>query len=124
MKSVLIADDEADLREILEMNISLDFDNPLILVQNGQEAISILEQKADEIGLIICDYSMPIANGAKVFNFNKENKNIPFILLTGNVLEDCKDIENFYETNVKNSVLNKPWDENSLLNAIKTVLDT
>lgn len=122
MKSVLIADDEADLREILEMNISLDFDNPIILVKNGKEAIAELEKKEDEIGLIICDYSMPLANGAKVFDYNKINKNIPFILLTGNVLEECKDIHNFYETNPKNLVVGKPWDEDSLISAIKGIL--
>lgn len=122
MKSVLIADDEEDLREILEMNISLDFENPLILVENGLEAIEVLHKNSEEIGLIICDYSMPLANGAKVFNFNKDYKNIPFILLTGNDLVDCKDIQNFYETNPKNFVLLKPWDESTLINKIKEIL--
>lgn len=123
MKAILIADDEADLREILELNISMEFENPLLFVSNGSEAISVLKEKKDEIGLIICDYSMPVANGAKVFNYNKENQNVPFILLTGNLLEDCKDIQKFHESNALNQVLNKPWDEEALFNTIKSALD-
>ena len=117
MKKILIADDEEDLREILEFHIQTNFDNPIIMAKNGIEAIDHLKNH-DDIGLMVCDYSMPIQNGAMVVNYNQDAKNLPFILLTGQELKDCTDISDFHESNPRNAVVKKPWQNNILLSVI------
>jgi CheY-like chemotaxis protein len=120
-KKILIVDDEEDLREILEFHVESNFDNPIVFAHNGAHAVDVLNSD-DDIGLIVCDYSMPVENGAFVFNHNINTKNVPFILLTGQELKDCNDIIGFHESNEKNAVVKKPWQDEILLSVISECL--
>lgn len=59
---VLIADDSLVTRKIIENCItSLGFD--VVHATNGEEALKVLDQMADEIGLVLLDWNMPVKNG-------------------------------------------------------------
>jgi response regulator RpfG family c-di-GMP phosphodiesterase len=123
MKNILIVDDEIDLREIIEFSVESEFENPIVTAKSGNEAIEVLKTNAN-IGVIICDYSMPNGNGATVFDYNHDAAKVPFILLSGQELEDCKDIRGFYESNPNNAVVRKPWKDDALIDAINNALAT
>lgn len=121
MKRVLIIDDELDILEILETLITAEFSCEVVTAVCGNEAVEKLS--AEKFDLILSDYSMPNGNGAVVFNYNKENKNLPFIFVSGGYLEDYVDISNFYTTNPLNSYINKPVDIDELNLKVNKVFD-
>lgn len=59
---VIIADDSQVMRTIIEKAVS-----PLgyeaMHAGNGQEVLSLLEEGADEIDLVLLDWNMPVLNG-------------------------------------------------------------
>jgi CheY-like chemotaxis protein len=97
MKKILICDDEADIRDVLEMLI--EFDVEITHAVDGQEGIDLLSMDK-EYDLIICDMNMPRKKGCEVFKFNKDLSNIPFFLLSANA-DDITGFDNFLEVNDK-----------------------
>ena len=82
--SILIVEDNTELRIFLKENFEEDF--YVIEAANGAEALKILKNFIPD--LIVSDLKMPIMNGLelceKVKNL-KELSNIPFIMLTANI---------------------------------------
>ncbi len=62
---VLIADDEEDIRDILAFSIKSKLNCTIYFASNGEEAIEIL--KKNSVGLVFCDYNMPLKNGGEVY---------------------------------------------------------
>lgn len=69
-KKILIADDEPDILEILEFNLSAE-GYEVILAKNGDEAIESAKKNAPD--LIILDYMMPGKTGIDVCNILRMN---------------------------------------------------
>lgn len=87
---ILVADDEANIRELVRYNLELaGFD--VIEASNGEETISkALQDKPD---LIILDIMMPVVDGLKTCRRLKENKAtsaIPVMMLTARSGEEDK----------------------------------
>lgn len=122
MKRILLCDDEQDIRDILEMLIEIEYDVEFGHAEDGEEGIQLLSNESLNFDLIICDMNMPKKKGDEVFNFNKVNNNIPFILLSGDADADVKKIQSFYEANQLNSILPKPWTESELYKRLDLVL--
>ena len=117
MERILIADDEADIREILK--IILDKEGyGVILAKDGQEALDLI--KADKPDLIILDYLMPVLDGISVCKALKKDdatKLIPVIMATA------------YENEKENGLaagavdfISKPIDRIDFLLRIRSVL--
>ena len=68
--SVLIIDDEEEIREIISFFLQSSLPCELDYASNGEEAISLLRHK--KFDLVICDYNMPIKNGGDVYLFMME----------------------------------------------------
>ena len=82
MIKVLIVDDQALIREGLNMMLSL-YDGIEIVGEalNGQEAIGIIEER--EVDLILMDIRMPVMDGVEATRIIKENfPHIKIIILT------------------------------------------
>lgn len=80
--NILIVDDEPDIRDILKITLSDDYD--CIEASNGQEAIDIIKSKAPNF--ILLDYKMPGISGLEVCRKIKADillQHIPVIMLTG-----------------------------------------
>ena len=82
MKSVLIIDDEADIREILAYNLKKEGFN-VLTAQNGPDGILIAQTTSPDI--IILDVMMPEMDGYELTQRLKEDQrtsHIPIIMLT------------------------------------------
>lgn len=80
-KKVLIVEDDIDMRIYLERMLK-DF-YAIACVSNGQECLDYMKENA--VDLIICDRMMPVMDGdtlCKNLKGNKENQNLPVIMLT------------------------------------------
>jgi CheY-like chemotaxis protein len=119
-KTILLCDDETDIRDVLEMLIEVEFEVNIVHANNGAEAMEIYDSRED-IDLIICDFNMPIKNGKDLHEHNKSHKNLPFLLLSGDDIV-CGFCEELLETNPLNSIINKPWHEEEIFNKLRPLL--
>lgn len=117
---VLIADDEIMLQEIYMMILETEFDCEFVRTANGNQAILALKSEGP-FDLILSDYKMPESNGGKIYLYNKEHDNIPFILFSGGFLDDFAEFSDFYQTNKHNRFLGKPFDETALIGEVKKI---
>lgn len=76
-KKILIVEDNDDLRELLNLQLNLNY--RVFEATNGQEAIDILE--TNEIDLILMDISMPVLDGLEATRLiRKNNKIMPIVI--------------------------------------------
>lgn len=81
MNNILVCDDEEDIVKALEIYLSSDGYN-VITAKNGKELLDLLDERGDEIDLILLDIMMPIMDGISAMAALRERFNIPVILLT------------------------------------------
>ena len=82
---ILVVDDEADLRDVIKLQLEQRGLNVLEAV-DGQNAIDILKSGDNmvNVGLILCDIRMPKVNGVECIRFLKEQApGIPVVVITG-----------------------------------------
>lgn len=80
MAKILIADDEAEIREILREILESE-GHSVVEACDGAEAKSLLE--TSDIELIISDMQMPNSSGIELLKWVKANDPLPFLLITG-----------------------------------------
>lgn len=86
---ILIVDDHMSTRDLIRAILrSAGFTN-LFLAENGKLALDVL--KYESIGLIICDWNMPVLNGLetlKMVRSDPKHANVPFIMLTAEAYKE------------------------------------
>lgn len=120
--SILLVDDEPLILQILEISIQSELEVEIFKANNGSEAKEILK-KTPDISLIVSDYFMPKGTGGDLYLFNKENNNLPFILLSGGEFTEFEEMADFQEVHPKNVFLTKPTEGDEILSAIKNGLE-
>lgn len=116
--NILLVDDDASVREIIEMRLtSLGFN--VTTAVNGMHAMQRLRGASSPIHLVITDLSMPGQGGLDLISSIKtssEFKHLPVITLTGNI-----DVEILKSAKLKGAdeVLVKPVSFNALLERIQ-----
>ncbi len=119
MKSILIIEDNEDIRENVAEILSLS-DYKVITAPNGKEGIEAAQQHKPD--LIICDIMMPGIDGYGVLHVlhkTPETQNIPFIFLTSK--SERSDFRAAMELGA-DDYITKPFAGNELLNAIESRL--
>ena len=120
--SILICDDEPDIISLVQKFLQLDHFNTLTC-SNGKEALKVLEEKYEEIILILCDIMMPGLSGFEVLRTIKSKetyKDIKVILFT---------VKSFKEDKEKgkdlgaDGYITKPFSGNELRDYIKKMLN-
>jgi len=120
--TILICDDEPDIISLVQKFLQLDHFNTLTC-SNGKEALKVLEDKYEEIVLILCDIMMPGISGFEVLRTIKSKetyKDIKVILFT---------VKSFKEDKEKgkdlgaDGYITKPFSGNELRNYIKKMLN-
>jgi PAS domain S-box-containing protein len=113
---VLVVEDEAILRATAEAFLE-EYGYSVLLAENGQEAVTIYQEKGDAIDIVLCDMNMPIMNGLDCFEELKNiNPDVKFILSSGYTRSD--DIYEMKKNGII-GVLPKPY-RNAELNQIIT----
>lgn len=77
--TILIADDEAEIRDLLRLYLE-NSDYNVLEAANGLEAVSILEK--EKVDLAVLDVMMPGMNGLRVLKKLRETSNIPVMVLS------------------------------------------
>jgi CheY-like chemotaxis protein len=128
--SILIADDDADDRELLKAAFEENnFRHTIKFVENGEELLKYLRRKgsyADEAAhplpqIILLDLNMPKKDGREALREIKTDsdlKRIPVIVLTTSM--ENKDVQKTYELGVKSFVI-KPVTFRKLVELTKTL---
>jgi two-component system chemotaxis response regulator CheY len=108
--NVLIADDNAIMRKIVNTNLKVLFpDANVEEVANGKEAVSSI--KHNEFNLIFLDISMPILNGFEVLdNIDLENRKFHIIIISGELSKENLDRVKSYNIRY---IIEKPFDTKS-----------
>lgn len=107
--SVLIVDDEEDIRDLFDFCLRGKIPCQIIHAANGEEAINFLSEK--KIDLIICDYKMPKVSGGEVYQYILKNK-LParFVLVSTNKpseIAELADRSALYDFIEKPDILNQ-----------------
>ena len=119
-KTILIADDEADIVETLAFMLeSQDFN--VITASDGEMAL--LKAKEERPDLILLDVMMPKINGYKVcrlLKFDKQYNNIPILMLTARSQDEDRAIG---EETGADEYITKPFDIEEVVEKVKEYLN-
>lgn len=113
--TVLIVDDEAPLRGMLQDAMTLE-GYAIELATNGQEAIAMLQQHPDIKRVMLLDLMMPILDGSAVVRWLIEHpeirQNVRIVLMSGNSrLQEYAHLEH-------DAMLAKPFGMDTVLNLL------
>lgn len=87
MKYVLIAEDEASIRDFVVINLHRS-GYEVIEATNGEEAIQKFDEFADDIDVAILDIMMPIVDGLEVCKYiRSKSKKVGIVMLTARTQE-------------------------------------
>lgn len=118
-KKILIVDDEEDITILTEKFLQLE-NYDTITCSNGYDALSILEEKHEEIALVLLDIMLPGMNGYQILTEIKSKyPNILVVLFT---------VKNFFEDIQKGKELGadgylvKAISGNEIITYIKNIL--
>ncbi len=119
---IVIADDEAHLRSLIEQTLEdlEDDDVELITASNGEEALEAI--KSEHPGLVFLDVMMPKMNGFQVCHAVKKElgmRDVYIVLLTAKGQEHDK--QEGLDAGA-DTYMTKPFDPDALLRKAKEVL--
>lgn len=116
---ILIADDDADIRDILKLTLEED-NYEIIEAGDGEEALKIIRSKP--LDLVLLDYKMPKMDGRTLCNLIKKDlllAHLPIIMVTGK--GEISDRIDGIDAGADDYVV-KPFEPKELLARIRMVL--
>ena len=122
--SILLVDDDEIVRiKFKKVSKEARFNINIFEAINGENAITLLENKLNSFDLIITDINMPIMNGLeflKVIKKKKKFKNIPVVIMSS--CNDNQDLKKFYSLGISGCFV-KPLRFSEYKNKVVTLLD-
>lgn len=119
---LLVEDDKIDQKSVLRAFHDLKIVNPLVVVQNGQEALDYLQDaKNKQPCLVLMDLRMPIMSGLECIEILKKMeylKRIPVVVLTTS--KDDQDLKQSFNFGVAGYMV-KPVDYQKFVEMIRTI---
>ncbi len=119
MATVLVVDDDRDIRELVAMKLKLD-GIEVLEAANGRIALDVLEQH--HVDLVVLDLMMPVMDGieaCRAIREREEWKNLPIIMLTARAQSD--DVELGFGIGATDYVA-KPFSPRELLSRVRGTL--
>lgn len=119
-KTILIADDEEDLRMLVEITLE-DPAYRIVTAVDGEQALEQIRQIRPD--LVILDWMMPRFSGLEVVKLLRQDPTtvrIPVVLLTAN---DCREDQEEARTLGIVAYLVKPFSPLELLHLVREALD-
>jgi DNA-binding response OmpR family regulator len=120
--SILICDDEPDIVSLVQRFLQLDHYDTLTC-SNGKEALKFLEERHEDIVLILLDVMMPGISGFEVLRTIKSKdiyKDIKVILFTVKSFKEDKEKGNELGAD---GYITKPFSGNELREYVKKILN-
>jgi two-component system, cell cycle sensor histidine kinase and response regulator CckA len=115
-KSILIAEDENILRDLLT-ELLQSYGYNITTANDGKEAIELVHSK--EFDLLIIDRKMPNLNGIDcISQLRKENVQIPIILASGSPLRE----KYVFTSSRIDKILNKPYNFDEMLSVVRELI--
>jgi CheY-like chemotaxis protein len=115
-RSILIADDEFGLAELLREMLS-EHDYEVVLAINGRLALDVLDER--RIDLVLTDMMMPVMDGSELaaaMRDSEAHRGIPIVMMTS--------LPTRGKTNgLFDAVIRKPFTPDLLLATIRSYLD-
>lgn len=118
MASILIVDDEPDIRLMLRMALSID-PHRFLEAAHGQEALDVLEREA--VDLMVLDVMMPILDGFGVLERLRERPTTPVVVVTGMQTVDDEHVAQLLELGALD-VIQKPFNPDRVVEMIDAIL--
>ncbi|MCX7770833.1 MAG: response regulator transcription factor [Proteobacteria bacterium] len=117
-KSILIIDDEEDIREVLSAVLKIQgFE--VLTAESGLKGIEIFRSNSNSISLILLDVMLPDIDGFQIIQVLRKESKMPIIMLTAKDRTSDKILG--LELGADDYVV-KPFDTSELLARIKAVL--
>src|SRR4051812_2669890 len=87
---LLVEDNKGDQQLLKHAFLTLNISNPIIIAENGEEALNYLNEEGVQPVLILCDINMPRMDGLQLReriynNYHLRKKSIPFIFMSSGV---------------------------------------
>jgi PAS domain S-box-containing protein len=118
--TALVADDDEGARELMAETLERAGFN-VLRASNGAQAVEILRQHADSIGLVVLDRTMPGENGAETLDeIRLTRSDVPVLLVSGYSQENSE--QRFAGKHV-DGFLQKPFLPETLLEKIRQLLE-
>lgn len=122
MKHILVVDDEPMVRRVICLILEQQ-GYGCEEVQNGQEAMAVLEANPP-VDLVITDNRMPMMNGLQLIAYLKTcsvYRHLPIVLLSGQL---SKEVKALAIANGVSAFLSKPLDVGELLETVHMLMKT
>ncbi|HLL25024.1 MAG TPA: response regulator [Kofleriaceae bacterium] len=114
---VLVVDDEAAVRNgttrVLQRR-----GYQVLTAADGEEALRVFDEHADEIGLVILDMGMPVMGGAECFARLRERADVPVLIATGYAMD--AELQSVLAGGA--SLIEKPFDARALLAEVSRLM--
>jgi len=118
--TILVVDDEEGVRDIAA-SILDEFGFEVLLARDGEEALELFKERADEISLVLLDLSMPGMGGIEAFRHLKQHwDDVKVILSSGYTEEDA--ISSFTGQGLADFI-QKPYKPEELISKVRKVLE-
>lgn len=120
LELLMIVDDE-DFVTVLAQRVLADEGYRVIIAKDGFEAIDFYRRLKDQIALVILDFTMPVMDGADVFNeLLQVNPKVPVVLSSGFAEQDR--LRGMLSRGLR-GFIPKPYTQQKLLTQVRTTLD-
>ncbi len=117
--TILVADDEESVRKVAKTMLE-DGGFRVLLAGNGQEALEVFRQHADEILLVLLDMTMPEMDGQETFReMQRVREDVKVILFSG---YDEQDTTSRFAGNSLAGFIQKPFGFDALMRKVRQVL--
>lgn len=117
---MLIVDDKAVNRYVLKSIFEEDYE--IVECQDGRAAIEVLEEKREDVTVVLLDIVMPVCDGFAVLEYMKETAlcTVPVILISSNVNDI--NIRRASDYDVADYI-QKPFQENVVRQRVQRMVD-
>mgnify|MGYP001825318341 FL=1 len=121
-ETILVVEDEEMVRDLVTRSLGY-LGYEVISASNGEEGLTIVRQRNDEIDMVFTDIVMPRMSGPEmVAKMTEEQLDLPVLYTTG--FTDNKRLLEDGEIREGVNLLPKPYTTKVLANRVREVLDT
>lgn len=118
---ILVVDDE-EFVAMLAKRVLTDAGYRVVMAKDGMEAIDIYKKLKNQIALVILDFTMPIMDGADVFDeLRRINPRVPVMLSSG--FAEQEKLRSMLAKGLR-GFMPKPYSQEKLLLQVRSTLDS